>query len=79
MRELKKLGITIEEIEDYKIYTIADNPGPQLSSDRLEYTLSSGSRLWNMELAELKEMYDDLEIFINEKHEQEIGFKTLKI
>ncbi|EKD65892.1 MAG: hypothetical protein ACD_49C00077G0020 [uncultured bacterium (gcode 4)] len=79
MRELKKLGITVAEVEDYKIYTIADNPGPQLSSDRLEYTLSSGSRLWNMELVELKEMYDDLEIFTNEKQEQEIGFKTKEL
>jgi hypothetical protein len=36
---LQKYEISIDEIDDYAKYTIADNPGPQLSSDRLEYTL----------------------------------------
>jgi hypothetical protein len=40
--ELKELGIGIAEVDDYTIYPIADNHGPQLSADRLEYTLSSG-------------------------------------
>ncbi|MEF2782184.1 hypothetical protein WKT02_12575 [Erysipelotrichaceae bacterium HCN-30851] len=38
---LKRDGISFEEISDYKRYPIADNPRPQLSADRLEYTLAT--------------------------------------
>lgn len=41
LHELKKLGISIAEVDDYTLYPIADNHGPQLSADRLEYTLST--------------------------------------
>ncbi len=78
MELLEKDGVTIKEVEDYHIYPIADNDTPQLSSDRLEYTLSNGlgaiMKCWN--LSEVKEMYQDIEIQKNEKGIQELGFKS---
>lgn len=49
--ELEKLGLTVDDVEDYAEYPIADNPGPKLSADRLEYTLSTARsfQTWDME------------------------------
>lgn len=81
MNLLKRDGIKIEEVVDYHIYPIADNDTPELSSDRLEYTLSNGlgatEELWNLE--EVKEIYQNLEIQKNEKGIEELGFKDKKI
>lgn len=76
---LEKYHISIEEINDYAMYPIADNPWPQLSSDRLEYTLDWGIYLWYKTFAEVKKMYDDIVILKNEKGEQELGFQTKSI
>lgn len=74
-------GITIEEVVDYHMYPIADNDTPQLSSDRLEYTLSNGlgatKELWDLE--EVKEIYQNIEIQKNEKGMEELGFKNQEI
>ena len=77
---LKKEGIKLEEVCDYKIYPIADNPKPKLSADRLEYNFSSGltfTKIWN--LSDIKRIYDNLEIMKNENGEDELGFKNLEI
>lgn len=42
MALLKRDNIKIEEVNDYKLYPIADNSTPRLAADRLEYTLSFG-------------------------------------
>ena len=42
MTLLKRDGIKLEEVKDYKIYPLADNETPRLSADRFEYTFSSG-------------------------------------
>lgn len=77
MRLLEQDGISIEEVVDYHIYPIADNDTPQLSSDRLEYTLSNGlgatKQLWNLE--EVKEIYQNIEVQKNEEGIEELGFK----
>lgn len=81
MKLLNRDNIKIEEVYDYHIYPIADNDTPRLSADRLEYTLSNGmgvlKNLWN--LKEVKEIYKDIEIQINEEGIQELGFKSVKI
>ncbi len=81
MSLLKRDGINLEEISDYKIYPIADNDTPKLSADRLEYTLSNGlgvrKKLWNLD--EVKDIYNDINIQINEKGIQELGFKNKKL
>ncbi len=74
---LKRDNIKIEEIDDYHIYPIVDNDTPQLSSDRLEYSLSNALFTYNLAtIEEIKEMYEDLEIQKNEEGIDEISFKT---
>ena len=81
MALLERDGIKLEEVNDYHIYPIADNDTPQLSSDRLEYTLSNGlgatERLWGLE--DVKEIYKNIEIQRNEEGIEELGFKDKKI
>ncbi len=79
MELLEKYHISIEEINDYTKYPIADNKSPKLSSDRLEYTLDGGIYLWYKNFQEVKKMYDDIVILKNENGEQELGFQTTKI
>lgn len=80
MTLLKRDNIQLSEIEDYHIYPIADNNIPMLSADRLEYSLSNAlfiHNLWKKE--DIKEIYDNIEIQVNEKGIQELGFKSKKI
>jgi HD superfamily phosphohydrolase len=80
MRLLQRDNIKVAEVADYKRYPIADNDTPQLSADRLEYTLSYGVfwlPIWN--LRDIKTIYDDLAVLQNEENLPEIGFKTPKI
>ncbi len=81
MRLLERDGIKVEEVSDYHIYPIADNDTPKLSSDRLEYTLSNGNgvTMWLWDLDEIKEVYDNIEIQVNEEGIQELGFKDVEI
>lgn len=77
---LERDNIQISEVEDYHIYPIADNDTPRLAADRLEYSLSNALfqyELWDMD--KIKEIYDDIEIQINEDGIEELGFKTKKI
>ncbi len=75
---LKKHDVSIEQIKDYHMYPIADNDTPQLSSDRLEYTLSNLYNYGFCTLDEIKLFYDDLMVSINEDHESEICFRSLQ-
>ena len=79
---LKMDGIELEDVCDYHIYPIADNDSPRLSSDRLEYTFMNGYKMnygvW-FSLADIKKIYEDLEIQLNEDGIPELGFKTLEI
>lgn len=80
MELLKRDGIKVEEICDYKIYPIADNDTPKLSADRFEYTFSSGlsfHRVW--ELDSIKEIYNDVVILKNEEEIEELGFNNIDI
>lgn len=79
MALLKRDNIKIEEVNDYHIYPIADNDTPKLSADRLEYSLSNALFTYRLlDLASIKEIYDDIEIQTNEEKEIELGFKTKK-
>ena len=81
MELLKKDKIQIEEVNDYHIYPIADNDTPQLSADRLEYTLSNGlgatEKIWG--LNEIGKIYKNIEIQKNEEGIDELGFKDKEI
>lgn len=58
--ELAKLGLTVADVEDYSRFPIADNPGPKLSADRLEYTLSSARSLNFKTMDEIRSLYGSL-------------------
>ena len=80
MRLLERDGIKLEEINDYHIYPIADNDTPQLSADRLEYSLSNAYFDYKLlTLDEVAEIYNDIEIQTNEFGITELGFKTKSI
>ena len=81
MNLLKRDGIKIEEVSNYHLYPIADNDTPKLSSDRLEYTLSSGlgaeKKIWS--LSDVEEIYSNIEVQKNEDGIEELGFKDKEI
>ena len=80
MSLLKRDGIKLEEVNDYKIYPIADNDTPRLSSDRFEYTFSSGLsffRIW--ELEKIRKMYNNVVVTKNENGIDELAFKDKEI
>ena len=80
MALLKRDKIDIAEVDNYHLYTIADNDTPKLSADRLEYSLSNALFTYKMlNLETIKEIYNDIEIQKNEEDELELGFKTKKI
>lgn len=80
MNLLKRDNIKLSEVNDYHKYPIADNDTPQLSSDRLEYSLSNAFFLYHLlDLNKIEEIYNDIEMQKNEKGIEELGFKTKKI
>ena len=82
MALLKRDGIKLEEVCDYHMYPIADNDSPRLSSDRLEYTFMNGYKMnygIDFSLSDIKKVYEDIEVQINEDGRPELGFKTLEI
>jgi hypothetical protein len=80
MQLLKRDNIKLDEINDYHKYPIADNDTPQLSSDRLEYSLSNAYLTYSiLDLEEIREIYSDIEVQINEDKIDELGFKTEEI
>ena len=77
---LKRDGIELKEVNEYKIYPIADNDTPNLSADRLEYTFSDNLTLtgvWN--LNDVKKLYNNITILKNEKNIDELGFSDIEI
>lgn len=80
MALLKRDGISLEEVNDYKIYPIADNDTPKLSSDRLEYTFSDAFSMTNaFSLEDIKEIYNNITVLKNEDGIDELGFTDVKI
>lgn len=77
---LKEDGILLEEIIDFKKYTIVDNKRPKLCADRLDGVILTGL-YWtkNLTLEDVKNIIADIEIFINEDKEKEIGFKNEEV
>ena len=80
MHLLNRDNIKVEEICDYHIYPIADNNTPNLSADRLEYTLSNGLFLYGAwGLREVSRYYNDITVLKNEEGIEELGFSTKEI
>lgn len=80
MKLLKRDNINIYEVNDYHIYPVADNETPQLSADRLEYSMSNALFIYKLKnIEDIKKFYNDIEVQHNEKNEIELGFKTKEI
>ena len=77
---LKKDKIDINDIVDFKKYSIVDNKRPKLCADRIDGVILTGL-YWtkNINKDDLKVIVNDLAVYNNEDKEQELGFKTLKI
>ena len=80
MALLERDNIKLNEVDDYHKYPIADNDTPQLSADRLEYSLSNALLTYNKSnIEDIKEVYSDIEIQEDENGIEELGFKTKRI
>ncbi len=79
MERLKRDGITLDEVKDYKIYPIADNKTPRVSADRLEYTFANGFSLKDIwKKGDIKRFYENIFVSKNEDGLDEFTFKDLK-
>lgn len=77
---LQSDGLTLEEVEDYHLYPVADNKMPRLSADRLEYMYMTGlimEGIWTLD--EIKTTYDDISVMTDEEGGVELGFATPEI
>ena len=80
MALLERDNISLNDVNDYHIYPIADNDTPKLSADRLEYSLSNALFTYKLvDSSVIAEIYNDIEVQKNEEDEIELGFKTKKI
>ena len=76
---LKEHGIQADEVSDYHLYPIADNDSPQLSADRLEYTLTNFVRYLGYEMDLVARMYQDLSVAENEYGQPELSFSSQQL
>lgn len=74
---LKEDKINIEDIINFKKYSIVDNSRPKLCADRLDGIILNGIA-WakNINESDIKEIVSDLKVYDNEDKEKELGFKT---
>lgn len=79
-RCLKEDNIEIDDIINFKKYTIVDNKRPKVCADRIDGVILTGIG-WtkNIDDKDIEQIVDDLCIFKNEEDEDEIGFKTQRI
>lgn len=77
---LKKDHIALEDIINFKNYSIVDNDRPKLCADRLDGIILTGIG-WtkNINKNDIDQIIDDLVVFKNEFNENEIGFKSFNV
>ena len=71
---LAKYGIDVSDVTNYHRYSIADNDGPRLSSDRLEYTCSNSINYEVRDRADVAVFFNDIAVTKNEDGEDELAF-----
>ena len=77
MSLLERDNIKLEEVNDYHIYPIADNDTPNLSSDRLEYSLSNALFIYKLlDFETIKRLYNDIKVGKDEKNIEELEFTS---
>ncbi len=77
---LKEDNIKLDDIANYKKYSIVDNNRPKLCADRVDGIILNGL-LWGKTLnkEDIKVIVDSLTIYYNEDNEEEIGFNNKKV
>ena len=73
---LGEYGLTTADVADYHRYPIADNDSPQLSADRLEYTLGNLRGYGFADGDTVRAFYEDLTIWQDEAGRPELAFRT---
>ena len=71
---LEKYGLSVDEVKDYHIYPIADNDSPELSADRLEYSLGNMRNYGFADYRTVEALYRDITVGTNEFSETELVF-----
>lgn len=74
MALLEHNGLTLDDVDDYHRYPIADNDSPRLSADRLEYTLGNAQRVFHCAERTLRGICGDLFVGQNEDGTDELCF-----
>ena len=77
---LKEDAIDIEDIINFKKYTVVDNNRPKLCADRIDGVILTGIG-WTKNISEtdIYKIVDSMRIYKNEDNEDEIGFSSLEI
>jgi len=77
---LKKDNIALDDIVDFKKYTIVDNNRPKICADRIDGIILTGIA-WtkNIDRDDIKKIVASLTVYINEYDEEEIGFSDMDI
>lgn len=77
---LKKDNLSIKDLEDYSKFHILENKSPKLCTDRLDGVLHT-CYIWlhTHSLEQIKEVYDNMTILINEEGNPEIGFSDIEV
>jgi len=76
---LKKDNIKIEDIINFKKYSIVDNDRPKLCADRLDGIILTGiSWTANLTKEDIDLIMDNIKVFVNSDKEKEIGFTSLE-
>ena len=73
---LGEYGLSTADVADYHRYPIADNDSPQLSADRLEYTLGDLRCYGFAGEAAIRAFYEDLTVWRDEAGRPELAFRT---
>ena len=77
---LEKDNIDINDIINFKKYSVVDNDRPKVCADRIDGVILTGIG-WtkNINKNDINSIVKDMCIFLNENNEEEIGFKSLKV
>lgn len=72
-------GILVDNIINFKKYSIVDLDRPMLCADRLDGVILTGlGWIKNITIKDVKQIISDLIIYTNENNQKEIGLKTKK-
>lgn len=79
-RCLEKDNILIEDVINFKKYSIVDNDRPKVCADRIDGVILTGIG-WtkNISKLDIKNILKDMCVFKNEFGEDELGFKTYSV